>query len=87
MTTMDLNQIGIIKTTFDGPIPSMDTYVDIPGLKIGDIVLTVLSIAHQPMFGAGVTSCEAVISEDDKLHLSAGSFNGTGTFTAILVRI
>jgi len=84
---MTLNSIGVIKITFEGPLPSTPNYIDVAGLKVGDAVLTSVTPAGGAMFGPTVNSAQAIVTEDDKLHLVPAAFGNTGTYTVILIRV
>lgn len=86
MTTI-YGETGLIKVTFDGPVDSTATYVDAPGVKVGDIVLTAITPGGNASNGPINQQTDAVISEDDKIHLNHGSFSASGTYTIILVRV
>lgn len=77
-------QTSLIKVTFGGLSSPFPQDVSVPGLKIGDVVLVVISSTGSIISGGGSTT-EGIITQNDKIRV-IGVLDDVSPYTVVLAR-
>lgn len=84
--TVTIKDLTMIKVTFGGLSAPFPQNVSAPGLKVGDVVLTVTSSTGLIVSGSGSASTEGIITVDDQIRV-VGSLDDVSPYTVILARL